>query len=195
MCFLIFLHFSKKLTNYFHWYKLWCSNPICQITTLNSNLSKWIGHQFLSCYLLKIQFLHYHIHSVTLIFKCPINPWPHFNCYKNDYNEFCAVRHTDLMCAKKRALVSDWYSVWAATLRSEVVFRDKSLYRCTQGFIQMCQYDDRNTLKEQYYHNLYCNIVCLIHTRLCMNVRTQNGLMVLLYCVPLLLFCKYDLIT
>lgn len=69
MCFLIFLHFSKKLKNYFHWYKLWCSNPICQITGMNSNLSKRIGHQFLSCYHLKIQFLHYHIHSVTQLFS------------------------------------------------------------------------------------------------------------------------------
>lgn len=161
---------------------------------MNSNLSKWIGHQFLSRYHLKIQFLHYHIRSVTVIFKCPINPWPHFNCYKNDYNEFCAVRHTDLMCEKKRALVSDWCSVWAATLRSEPVFREKSLYRCSQGFTQMCWHDDRNTLREQYYHHLYY-IVCLNYTQICMKIWTQNGLMVLLYYVPLLLFCKYGLIT
>lgn len=132
-----------------------------------------------------------HSFSYTVIFKCHINPWPHFNCHKNDYNEFCGARHTDLICEKKRALVSDWYSVWAATLRSELVFREKSLCSCSQSFsqgTQMCRYDVQNHFERIIlpWHVLNCMPTLHWNMHEHLNTKWTDGASVFCAIVPIL---------
>lgn len=153
----------------------------------NTNLNKWIGHQFLCRRHLKIQFFHYHIHSVTQLFSsATLIPDLISTAIKMITMSSVVRGHTDLICEKKRALVSDWYSVWAATLRSGLVFREKSLCSCSQslsqGFTQMSRYDVKNHFER---------IILPWHVLHCMSTLHWNMHKMDWWCLCIVCHCSY----